>query len=114
MSSDLISKTFAVSDSVENGRLLTDVLAHMMSEVGELSTEVMIACGRSYKEPDKDGVVGEAVDVILCALDIIRLYDPTADVESIVDIADAKLKKWVEKEEEIRNRPYWIDLPRSE
>lgn len=110
MSSDLISKTFAVSDSVDNGRLLADVLAHMMSEVGELSTEVMIACGRSYKEPDKDGVIGEAVDVILCALDIIRLYDPTASVDDVLQIADAKLKKWVEKEEEIRNRPYWIEL----
>ena len=71
----------------------------------------MIACGRSYKEPDKDGVVGEAVDVILCALDIIRLYDSTVSIDNIVDIADTKLKKWVEKEAEIRNRPYWIDLP---
>ncbi len=111
MASDLISKTFAVSDSVENGRLLTDVLAHMMSEVGELSTEIMIACGRSYKDPDRDGVVGEAVDVILCALDVIRLYDPTVSVDDVLQTADAKLKKWVEKEEEIRNRPYWIDLP---
>ncbi len=114
MAADLISKTFAVSDGVENGRSLTDVLAHMMSEVGELSTEIMIDCGRSYKDPDKDGVVGEAVDVILCALDIIRLYDPAMSVDDILLTADAKLKKWVEKEQEIRNRPYWIDLPLGE
>ena len=114
MHNDLISKTFAVSDSVLNGRTVDDVVLHMTTELGELSTEILIANGKSYKDPGEDGIVGEAIDVILCALDVIRLDTPDITVDEIMSIADKKLKKWVEKEQEIRNRPYWIDLPSGE
>jgi hypothetical protein len=110
----LIDATFAVSDSIDNGRSIENVLTHMMTEVGELALEISIDQGRSYKDASEDGVVGEAVDVILCALDVIRLYDPSITAEDILAIAHRKLAKWVEKEEEICKRPYWIDLPSSD
>ena len=107
----LINKTFAVSDSIDNNRTIENVLTHMTTEVGELALEISIDQGRSYKDASEDGVVGEAVDVILCALDIIRVYQPDITEEDILAIAQRKLAKWVEKEQERRNRPYWIDLP---
>lgn len=107
----LINTSFAVSDKIDNSRTIENVLTHMTTEVGELALEISIAQGRSYKDASEDGVVGEAVDVILCALDIIRIYDTAITEADILAIANRKLAKWEQKEEEIRNRPYWIDLP---
>jgi hypothetical protein len=90
----LVGDVFTASDSVQNGRKLDDVLAHLMTEVGELAQEVIIAAGRSHKEPGKDGVVGEAIDVINCALDIIRLMEPNITEQQLRVICDPKLDKW--------------------
>lgn len=93
----LIQKTFAASDRIKNGRNQTRILAHTMAEVGELAEEVLIANGFSYKQPGADGIVGEAVDVILCALDMIRQTDPTITEKDIEAIAERKLTKWEAK-----------------
>ena len=93
----LIQKTFVVSDRIKNGRTLIRTLAHTMAEVGELAEEVVIANGFSYKQPGPDGIVGEAVDVILCALDIIYQVDPTITEKDIEAIAERKLAKWEAK-----------------
>lgn len=90
----LVGDVFAACDSIDNGRKLDDVMVHMMTEVGELAQEIIIAAGRSHKQPGKDGVVGEAIDVINCALDIIRLTEPNITEEQLRVICDPKLGKW--------------------
>lgn len=90
----LVGDVFHASDSIKNDRKLDDVIIHLMTEVGELAQEAIIAAGRSYKQPGKDGVVGEAIDVINCALDIVRLVEPNITEEQLRVICDPKLDKW--------------------
>jgi hypothetical protein len=55
---------------VENGRTPMDILDYAMTELGELAEEIIIAGGRSYKAPGKDGVAGEAIDLAVCLVDL--------------------------------------------
>lgn len=93
----VVNEILKTSSEIKNDRTLQDVLTHLMTEVGELAQEVQIAEGKSYKEHGADGVVGEAVDVIICALDIIKLYRPT--IKEDYDLSRSvlpKLDKWKE------------------
>lgn len=85
-------------------RTTEDVLPFLMEEVGELSTEIMIRAGKSGKKKGDDGVIGEAVDVILCALDIIFLdYGPcdSEDLEELIHtIIKTKAAKWKAKQQQ--------------
>lgn len=90
----LCAVTFATSKAIETERNIQDVLTHLVTEVGELATEVQVATGRTYKKGDVDGIVGEAVDVILCALDIIYLHEGAIDEPKLVALAQTKLNKW--------------------
>lgn len=94
--SKLISYIFAYSDTIKNGRTPQDILVHTMTELGELATEVQIAAGNSYKEAGPDGVVGESIDLIICAMDMIRQVDPTITPEQLSEMALLKLMKWRE------------------
>jgi hypothetical protein len=94
---DIITQTFEVSDLIKDERNLNDILNATVQEVGELATEISIHTGYRMAEPGADGVVGEAIDSIVCLLDIIRRYDPTITREQIEEIASAKLIKWVTK-----------------
>lgn len=78
-------------------RTLYSVLSSVTSEVGELAEEVAIKNGDSYKKEGADGVVGEAVDVIIAALDLIWIADPTLTERCIGKIAEAKCAKWISK-----------------
>lgn len=78
----LISNT---SSRIDNGRSQEDILLHMMTEMGELAQEVIISEGRSYKEPGSDGVIGEAVDVILCAADLVIQRHPDITEEDLCE-----------------------------
>lgn len=71
------------------------VLSHLMSEVGELAQEVAVAQGDHYKSHSTDHIVGEAVDVLLCALDLIHAHDPSITEKDLVAIATSKGTKWV-------------------
>lgn len=84
------------SKSIDDGRTRSDVLSAMMTEVGELAEEVRVQKGLSQKG-DVDGVFGEAVDVILCAVDMIYVDNPDITVKEIEDYIALKLKKWVAK-----------------
>ncbi|MGF1735119.1 hypothetical protein [Photobacterium satsumensis] len=56
-------------------RTLDFMLAKLMEEVGELATEVNVELGRLPQEKGSvDGVMGEAADVINCAVDIAFIY----------------------------------------
>lgn len=93
----LINETFKYSDQIKNGRNSLYVLSKCTEELGELSVEVQIKEGVSYKQAGKDGVVGEAIDLITCLLDIIHINYPELTEEDLVAIAIPKLEKWKQK-----------------
>jgi NTP pyrophosphatase (non-canonical NTP hydrolase) len=93
----MISTVFELGDKMPK-RTRYKVLAKITEEVGELAQEVAIAEGDSYKEEGKDGVIGEAIDVAICALDIIRVHDPSITEHEILGMVKLKLLKWQEKE----------------
>lgn len=96
----IVGLTFEVSGVVAP-RTRYEVLASLMEEVGELATEVAIAEGYSGKKFGPDGVIGEAIDVITCALDLIWVDYPGLCPENmeevIMMILKRKLAKWKEK-----------------
>lgn len=80
-------------------RDIASILRCVTAELGELSEEVDIACGTSYKQPDVDGVIGEAVDVLLSTFDLIAVHYPTMTSEEVFKIIDKKMSKWESKTE---------------
>lgn len=94
----LISEIFKVSEAVKP-RNKYEVLAAFMEELGELSTEINIQAGFSSKTPGEDGIVGEAIDVILCAVDIIYLENPNITAEEFMNNVRKKLDKWKTKKQ---------------
>ena len=84
---DIINATRMYSEDIDNGRTLSDVMRHLKSEVCELEEELGGTAGA-------DGVVGECIDIILCALDAIFVYDKTITDEKIEEIVMKKLGKW--------------------
>lgn len=93
----LVSEVFIVS-KISKERSRYDVLGALVEEVGELATEVSIAEGYSSKSKGNDGLIGEAVDVIICALDLIYVdwknADPDVLENYIMTIVKNKAKKW--------------------
>jgi hypothetical protein len=94
---DIVTQTFEVSEEIKDNRDLNDILNATMQELGELATEISIQKGYRKAPVGKDGIVGEAIDTIVCLLDIIHVYDPTITKETIEEIAGKKLAKWVAK-----------------
>lgn len=90
-------------------RTLEFDLAKLVEEVGELAIEIQITKGHLPKEKGGvDGVVGEAVDVINIALDIIFLHMAANGMtnsyqieEMIQAISSKKLSRWAKKSKEI-------------
>jgi len=65
-------------------------------ETGELAEEILIECGESlHKSPGKDGVPGEAVDVMLMAVSVF--FKAGHSMEELVEWANKKMDKWEEK-----------------
>lgn len=93
----IVNLTLATSKEIKNNRNPYSVLAKCQEELGEMATEVAIAQGDSYKKPDADGVIGEAVDLILATLDLIYLQQPDITEEELAEIATVKLAKWKAK-----------------
>jgi hypothetical protein len=75
------------SNNIQNGRTVFNVLQHMKGEVIELTEEI---CGAN----GPDGILGEAVDVLLCVLDIICIDNPNITSEELNIIMLKKLNKW--------------------
>lgn len=95
MTNDAIFTILQTSHSINNGRSPYNVLTHLTSEVGELATEIEIKYGMvKNKQPGKDGVIGEAIDIIICAVDIIYIENPQITIDEILDIVKSKLVKW--------------------
>lgn len=76
-------------------RHVMDVMLKLNEEVGELATEIGIKTGYiQNKQPGKDGVTGEAIDAILCLMDIIILDNPQLTSTDFEMILNKKLAKW--------------------
>ena len=85
------------ADNYHSTRTLYTVGAAMSSEMGEVSEEIQIAMGDSYKTPGADGVNGEAVDLITAGLDLLYVNNRDITEEQLMALAAPKLKKWIDK-----------------
>ena len=87
------------SQRIRNGRSLLDIMKAMdgeKGEVNELREEVEIRMGVRPGTPGKDGVVGEAIDLFLCSIDMIFEAAPDITNREIIAYAHEKLVKWEE------------------
>ena len=91
MTDSLIALVRSYTEKINNGRTIEDVNEYLNDETVELSEEV-------YTDiPGEDGIAGEAIDVFLCALDIIFLSAPDMSDEDIINYARKKCEKWASK-----------------
>lgn len=74
-----------------------DIMLSKMEETGELATEIKIARGLKPGPAGKDGIVGEAIDDILCALDILYTELGSLDNDLIKQTVINKATKWLNK-----------------
>lgn len=81
--------------AIRDGRTLDDVWVHLQGEQMELLDEMVL--DSRGEPPGEDGIVGEAMDVILCALDLIYLHRPDLNIRELHEIATAKCEKWRRK-----------------
>lgn len=95
----LVSEILNTSKDITNDRTISDVLTHAMTELGELAQEVQIAEGKSYKQEGADGIIGEALDVINCMVDMIYVHygSSLGNEDFMVALNAQKLAKWKEK-----------------
>lgn len=100
--STLVNQIFETSAIIDDDRSSLYILAHAMEELGELSQEVIVAQGTSYKHPGKDGIIGEAVDAIICILDLVKRTHPKITEGDLQAVATAKLQKWVDTTTQIQ------------
>jgi hypothetical protein len=76
---------------IRNGRKAADAFKHLKSEVKELGDEIKSGGAGA------DGIKGEVMDVINCALDVLFLLHPEVSIHELDEIMEAKCQKWVRK-----------------
>lgn len=96
----MVQYTSRTGDLHMPDRSLYSIMCAATSEVGELAQEVAIESGDSYKDKGADGVVGEALDVIIACLDMIYKAKPGITEEAMIALASPKCEKWLQKIEE--------------
>lgn len=94
---DLILITSRIADNFHKTRSLNSVCHATSAEMGELSEEVSIAMGDSYKTPGPDGINGEGVDLLISGLDLLYVNNPNITEAELIAIAKPKLEKWLTK-----------------
>lgn len=103
MSEASLSNMFQMSTMLgekgfDSSRTWDYVLRKINEELGEMTLEMNIADGLSYKEAGKDGVKGEAVDLAICAMDMFALECPGMSADEIerefLTYMCTKLHKW--------------------
>lgn len=87
----LVNTVFGYSDGIQNSRTEASVTNKIIEELFELKDEVFNSDVYGHGE---DGVVGEAIDIIICALDLIKLNNPNITEEQLIEIATKKCDKW--------------------
>lgn len=93
----MIDQILETSKRINNNRNIGLVFYSLIEEVGELSTEISIKEGFSLKKEGDDGIIGEAVDVVLCAIDAIYINNPSVTSKEISEVIQKKLLKWETK-----------------
>lgn len=92
----LVSVVMEFADRIKNGRDKVSILEAVEEEVIELREEVYL--DTNGIAPGSDGIFGEAIDVIVSALDLIRQERPDISVEELEREIDAyarvKCRKW--------------------
>jgi len=92
---DAISMVSLASDRIFPRRSYDTILKSLMEEMGELSTEIAIAQGTKKRQASVDGVKGEAVDVFVVAVDMLRAaWGDKLHTREFTDAVAAKLAKW--------------------
>ena len=81
------------SKLVDNGRDQRSIAKHMRSEVDELDAEIEKV--ENGQVEGSDGIIGENIDIIACALDSIFTHNPNITEEELNALMIAKCKKWV-------------------
>jgi len=90
----LIKEIFEVAARVKR-RSTVNVGLKLMEEAGELAKEINILDGYINKPEGVDGVLGEAIDLIITAGDVIwNTYGKSISEETIMAKLAEKLKKW--------------------
>lgn len=83
------------SSVINNGRTLDDIVDHLQGEGVELQEE--IDRYEAGEEAGPDGILGEAIDVIACALDVIFYSNPHITDEQINQKMMEKCEKWARR-----------------
>jgi hypothetical protein len=87
-----IEMSLAAARRIDNGRTTNTIYDHLKSEAVELDEE-MVKYNANEPQGD-DGIVGESVDVMLCALDLIYSVNPSVSSDYIIAILERKIAKW--------------------
>ena len=82
---------------IQNGRSLGDIHRHGQREMVELNDEILAIKYPEQFTPGPDGVVGEAIDVMACMLDLIFVEAPETTNEEICAILLRKCEKWARR-----------------
>jgi NTP pyrophosphatase (non-canonical NTP hydrolase) len=83
------------ADRIFPRRTYDTILKSLMEEVGELSTEIAIKQGTKKRAASVDGVKGEAVDVFIVAVDMLRnAFGDKLHTSEFTDAVRNKLNKW--------------------
>lgn len=87
-----IESILQVCRTIKHDRDISSAFVHLKGEVNELDDEISAVLYN--QSPNEDGVIGEAVDCILCLVDIIYHEDNSVSSEEIDNIVNKKLAKW--------------------
>ena len=90
----LVQLCLETSRRIKDGRGYLTILAKATEEMGELAQEALIETGQHYKPPGNDGVVGEALDTLVCCIDMINKKCPNITEEELIPLLISKLGKW--------------------
>lgn len=83
------------SKEIQNGRSLADIMRHTKSEMAELDDELALV--EAGAEEGKDGIVGEAIDVIACMMDLIFVHAPNTTDAQLTLLLLQKCEKWARR-----------------
>lgn len=90
----ILSKVYETGNRIKNDRDISGIFMQAVSEIGELGEEVRIKTDKTYyrKDEGKDGILGEACDVIIAVTDLLNIAGYT--LEDIDRVITSKLNKW--------------------
>lgn len=97
----MLEQIVEVCKTINHDRDVSTITTHLYSEIDELTQEVVKM--QFGEEAGDDGITGECVDVILCAVDLMyneRLtkqgndFNPEVFMQEVRDTFTRKLNKW--------------------